>query len=141
MSLPKEALTAISVSETELNSRIFLGSPSTPCARLLSRSGALTEKISVAVSSNSLILFAVAEHLLHFLVGHRFPPVRIKDLNLCLQGPELWLRVVRFFRPYKVHYRHTPATDGHRLPIFHRLDQFRQFVLSVSDTEFHDSII
>jgi len=72
---------AISVRETELNSRMFLGFAKVAAARLLRRSGDSIEKIKTAVSMSTRKSLAPAKKIFDFLVGHRLPPIGIDDLN------------------------------------------------------------
>src|ERR1700691_4659021 len=138
LSLPKIALIAISVSETELNSRTFPGFFKTAAARLLRRCGDSTAKINTAVSRSSRKSLGPAKQVFHFLVRHRLPPIWMKDLNPSSQGPQYRSLPGWLLRAHDVHDRDTPAADRHRLTLFRRLDQFRQLILGIGYTDLHD---
>src|ERR1700730_4688080 len=136
-SLPRVILIAISVRETELNSRTFSGFPKVAAARLLRRSGDSIEKINTAVSKSTRKSLASPKEILDFLVGHRLPPIRIEDLNLPPQSAKHRFFLGWFLRAHDIYHGHTAAADGHRLSVFDGLNQFRQFIFGVGYADLH----
>src|ERR1019366_9265272 len=135
---------AISVTEIALNSRTFPEFSKAAAARLLSRSGASTAKIRIAVSRSRRILFAIhapRHEIFHLIRRHRLPPIRVEHVDLAPQCPQHPLLTSRLLRTYDVGHRHTPAADGHRLSIFNRLNQLRQLVLGIGYADLHVLII
>src|SRR5436190_16532972 len=47
--------------------------------------------------------------LFRSFIAHRFPPIRIKDLNLSSERPEHPFFTGRLFRTHNIHHWHTPA--------------------------------
>src|ERR1700726_4353294 len=94
-----------------------------------------------AVSRSRRTSEAPREEIFRFFVCHRLPPVWIKDLNLAFQSSQGTFFASRFLGAHDVDHRHPPAANSHRLSVFDRLNQLRQFVLSVGYADLHGTRI
>src|SRR5439155_18814714 len=121
---------------------MFSGFSKAATARLLSRSGSSTAKMRTAVSrSRRTSLFssfgAPCKEVFNLFIRHGLPPVSIENSNFAFERSQRPLFASRLLGAHDVHDRHTPAADGHGLPILHRLNQLRQFVLGICDADLH----
>src|SRR3974390_1021030 len=138
--LPLLALMAISERERTLSSRTVPGLSSAAIALLEIRSGVRTDQMNVTVSNSTRTSLAPFEPGIYFIFSHRLPPVGIDLPNPLAKGSEFRLVASRGFRGYQVYYGKTPPADRYRLSAFDRLDQFRQSVLGICNTDLHTSI-
>src|SRR5580698_8674428 len=115
-SLPNVVLTAISVRETAPSSNILriTQSCSRPPADPIWRLHGKNQNGRIEEQAHSLI--TPFEEIIHFLIGQRFPPIRVNDLNFPLQRSEFWFLACRRLRAHDIHHRHAPAADRDRLP-------------------------
>lgn len=110
-------------------------------ARRLRRSGALTAKISTAVSRRRRKLALAGNESFGFLVAHGLPPVGVPDLNLPFHRAERPGLAGGLFGANDIHDGDASSANGHRFAIFDRFDQFGQLVLGVGDTDLHEFMI